>query len=289
VIRARARLAKAAAALAKWEAKQRPKVRNTTDPDSRLMPTKAGFVQGYNPQNVVTEDGVILATELTQDTGDARQAIPMMAAAEAAASLVTNVQSGLARAAGEACSCRPAADEDGGGIDTDEPNPSTRPACLVHPAGIGVMVMDAGYSSRENLTADGPDRLIADGKRSDIEKAAREADTADPVEPDQTGPEQAEPADPVQPVDAAEPDPIDPVERNARRLRTPEGIATYRRRGHIAETPHGHIKHNMGIRALTRRGLPRASAEWKFVCATYNLGQLLRVLTRTGRSLPMAA
>jgi hypothetical protein len=31
-------------------------------------------------------------------------------------------------------------------------------------------------------------------------------------------------------------------------LKTPDGIAAYRQRGHIAETPHGNIKHNMGIR-----------------------------------------
>jgi len=41
----------------------------------------------------------------------------------------------------------------------------------------------------------------------------------------------------------------------------PEGIAGYRHRGHIAETPHGHIKHNMGIRQLSVRGKPKASAE----------------------------
>ncbi len=171
VIRARARLAKAEAALAEWEAKQRPKVRNTTDPDSRLMPTASGFIQGYNPQNVATEDGFILATELTQDTNDLQQAIPMMAAAEAAADLVTGIHSGLAQDAGEPCVCPPATDQKPGG-DTAAPA-SARPACPVHPAGIGTMVMDAGYHSQDNLTADGPDRLIATGKRRDLERAAR--------------------------------------------------------------------------------------------------------------------
>ena len=282
VIRARAGLAKAEAALTKWEANQRPKVRNTTDPHSRLMPTKNGFIQGYNPQNVATEDGVILATELTQDTRDERQAIPMMAKAEAAASLVTSIQSGLAQAAGEQCTCS-STTEDTIGADDDKPAPLTRPTCPIHPAGIGTMVMDAGYDSRDNLSADGPDRLIANANRRDVEKVAREAESADPVESDQARPL---PDDPPAPT---EPDPIDPVERNAQRLRTPEGIATYRRRGHIAETPHGHIKHNMGIRTLTRPGLARADAEWKLICATFNLGQLLRTLARTGQCLPTPA
>ena len=55
------------------------------------------------------------------------------------------------------------------------------------------------------------------------------------------------------------------------RLKTEDGIAAYRQRGHIAETPHGHIKHNMGIRQLSVRGKPKAGAEWTFICAVHNL------------------
>jgi hypothetical protein len=65
----------------------------------------------------------------------------------------------------------------------------------------------------------------------------------------------------------------------AARLATPEGIAAYRQRGHIAETPHGNIKHNMGIRRLTMRGKPKAAAEWTFTCAVHNL---IKAIT-TGR------
>ena len=56
-----------------------------------------------------------------------------------------------------------------------------------------------------------------------------------------------------------------------KRLRTPEGIAAYRQRGHIAETPHGDIKHNMRFPQLSLRGRHKAAAEWKFVCAVRNL------------------
>ena len=46
-------------------------MRNITDPDSRLMPGRGGgFLQGYNAQNVTSEDGLIIATELTYDTGE---------------------------------------------------------------------------------------------------------------------------------------------------------------------------------------------------------------------------
>jgi transposase len=52
---------------------------NTTDPDSRKMKTRRGFIQGYNPQIVVDVDTqIILATDLTQDHNDRRQLTPML-------------------------------------------------------------------------------------------------------------------------------------------------------------------------------------------------------------------
>ena len=62
-----------------------------------------------------------------------------------------------------------------------------------------------------------------------------------------------------------------PAAAMAARLATPDGIAAYRRRGHIGETFHGDLKHNMGIRRLTVRGLPKASGEWTFATAVRNL------------------
>jgi hypothetical protein len=62
-----------------------------------------------------------------------------------------------------------------------------------------------------------------------------------------------------------------PIAAMAARLATEEGITAYRKRGHIAETPHGHIKHNMGIRQLATRGKPKASAEWRFTVTVHNL------------------
>ena len=64
-------------------------VRNITDPDSRLMPVRGGgFIQGYNTQNVTSEDGLVIATELTDDPADMAWFEPMMAQAEQAAALI---------------------------------------------------------------------------------------------------------------------------------------------------------------------------------------------------------
>ena len=38
---------------------------NVTDPESRIMKTRGGYVQGYNGQAVVTEEQIILAAEIT--------------------------------------------------------------------------------------------------------------------------------------------------------------------------------------------------------------------------------
>jgi transposase len=276
VVRARASLAKAQTRQAKRDnnqERQRLALRNTTDPDSRLMPTRSGFIQGYNAQNVVTEDLFILATDVTQQTGDAEQWEPMMDQAQKATDLVTTVRSGQAQAAGESCTCPAEHDED----EDDPPAPSAgvdvvqgRPACPLHPNGIGIAIGDAGYLSRRNLTAPGPDRLIATGKRHDVEKAAR----TPAGEPTTQQPDSGD----------GEPDPIDAM---ADRLRTPEAIAIYRQRGHIAETPHGHIKHNMGIRAFARHGLARVKAEWTLICTVYNLERLQRALRSAGQQVPV--
>jgi transposase len=55
---------------------------NVTDPDSRFLRTRAGSVQGYNAQAVVTEHQIIVAAELTQDANDVRQLQPMLRAVD---------------------------------------------------------------------------------------------------------------------------------------------------------------------------------------------------------------
>ena len=126
------------------------------------------------------------------------------------------------------------------------------------------MLADTGYCSEGNLTCQGPDRLVATAKRRDLEKAARGQDA---------GRDQGGPA----------------TQAMRERLKTPEGIAAYRHRGHIAETPHGHIKHNMGLRRLSVRGKPKASAEWTFICAVHNLLKAITTGNLTSQALAALA
>jgi hypothetical protein len=55
--------------------------RNFTDPDSRVMPTKDGFIQGYNGQLAVdTGHQIITAHRLTANAGDQEGLVPLLEA-----------------------------------------------------------------------------------------------------------------------------------------------------------------------------------------------------------------
>jgi transposase len=51
---------------------------NVTDPESRIMKTRSGYVQGYNAQAVVTEEQIIIAADVTQQENDVHQLRPML-------------------------------------------------------------------------------------------------------------------------------------------------------------------------------------------------------------------
>ena len=53
---------------------------NTSDPESRIMKTKDGYLQGYNAQAVATEDQIVVAAEVTDEHNDNAQLHPMIAA-----------------------------------------------------------------------------------------------------------------------------------------------------------------------------------------------------------------
>lgn len=50
---------------------------NLTDPDSRIMSTKDGWVQGYNAQAIVNPHQIVLACDVSQDAGDVQLFEPM--------------------------------------------------------------------------------------------------------------------------------------------------------------------------------------------------------------------
>jgi transposase len=80
--RERARLARTLIALnaardAVADTAPAPRRANLTDPDSRVMKTQKGWVQGYNAQAIVNQHQIVLACEVSQDTGDVQLYQPM--------------------------------------------------------------------------------------------------------------------------------------------------------------------------------------------------------------------
>ena len=51
---------------------------NITDPDSRIMKTQQGWVQGYNAQAIVNRHQIVLACDVSQDAGDVQLYEPMI-------------------------------------------------------------------------------------------------------------------------------------------------------------------------------------------------------------------
>lgn len=54
---------------------------NLTDPDSRMLKTKSGYVQGYNAQAVANASQVVVAAQVVNDANDASSFVPMLTAA----------------------------------------------------------------------------------------------------------------------------------------------------------------------------------------------------------------
>jgi transposase len=198
----------------------KPKVpqRNLTDPDSAILPTQNGWIQAYNAQLAVGADHLILAVGLGNGPYDGTWFVPMMTAAQTAATHL--------RAA--------------------------RPhRHLDDPAQIGMILVDAGYATEANLTAPGPDRLIACSKAYDLQQKAA-----------------------TQPVTGPPPSTDTATAQMRHRLRTPEAAALYRKRGATVEPVNGHLKDRVGLRRFARRGLRACLAELNLAGAVHNLRRL---------------
>jgi transposase len=64
------------------------------------------------------------------------------------------------------------------------------------------------------------------------------------------------------------------TQRMGRKLRTDEGRKRFKRRKAIVEPVYGWIKHVLGFRAVSMRGLAKAKGEWSLVCLVINLRRM---------------
>ena len=116
---------------------------------------------------------------------------------------------------------------------------------------IGTVLADAGYFTEHNLTAPGPDRLIAPGKNRDVHAEARQHRAQAPPNSDASA-----------------------VDQMRHRLRDPANAALYKRRGATVEPVIAHLKEQTKLRRFARRGLQAATAELQLAAAAINLNRL---------------
>lgn len=217
---------------------------NVTDPDSRLLKTKDGYVQGYNAQAVATTDQFVVAAEVTNLAMDAPAYRPMITAAK------QNL-----KAAGERRRVRR-------------------------------VVADAGYWSTDNVALKGVDSYIAPGRARQLKKIAQaeqaratilvkvEAGHLDTtLAAEQLGVSRARVNQLRRRRRTAAPDPL--TTTMIAKLGSPPGRKIYKKRAATIEPVFAQVKHNRGIRTISRRGLAAADSEWKLIC-THNLLKVYR-------------
>ncbi|QSR33460.1 IS5/IS1182 family transposase [Marinobacterium iners] len=129
------------------------------------------------------------------------------------------------------------------------------------PASLGKvahLLADTGYFSAENVKVcgqQGIEPLIA-MKRDVHHLPLFERFAAEPVAPDSD----------------------DPVEQMAYRLKTQAGRARYALRKHTVEPVFGIIKHVMGFRQFSLRGLDKVSGEWRLATLAWNIKRMHRLV-----------
>jgi transposase len=219
---------------------------NLTDPDSRLLKTKGGYVQGYNAQAVATEQQFIVAAEVTNNAHDAPSYVPLIRAAK------TNL-----RTAGETRRLRR--------VVADAGYWSTENARMP-----GVESFIAPGRAREL-------RKIADAETDRAalldRVAAREVDKLQAAQ--QLGVTRARVNQLLRQRRTDVPDPL--TTTMSAKLATKRGRGTYKKRAATIEPIFGQIKHNRKIATISRRGLDAATSEWRLICATHNLLKLWRL------------
>ena len=209
------------------------------------MPTKDGFVQGYNAQAIVTEDQYVVAADVTNSTTDARSFAPMVGAAK------TNL-----RRAGVNGRVRTVLADAGYWGDGN-----------VHLAGVESLIAPGKSRKLGQIAKDNAARSELLGR---IE--AGEIDAGEAAQ--ELGVTRSHVNHMLRHRRAGQPESL--TTTMAAKLATPRGKRLYKKRAASVEPVFAQIKHNRRIRVLSRRGLVAADSEWKLITATHNLLKLWR-------------
>lgn len=291
------RLERALEALGDREPPERggePKV-SLTDPDSRTMVSAGGgFLQGYNCQMAVSEDGLVVAARATDHPNDLGLLSEMLEATEA----------NLARA--EIPDRPEVVVADAGYFDTDDlapleddpdaplllvattkraKQPTEAPADPEEPYREAVAALDRQDQAERLRRAE----AVARWEAGEIayREAVAELGLGIPQAYAVRAAFRAGGTDAI-PVPKRRRPPRPPRSvlvryRLESRLADPENRKLYRRRSHLAETANADMKHRRGLRQFLHRGLAAVDAELLLDCVVQNL---LRIREATGGLLP---
>jgi transposase/predicted XRE-type DNA-binding protein len=218
---------------------------NTTDPDSRLLKTKDGFVQGYNAQAAATADQVIVAATVTNGATDAPAFGPVVKDAK------TNL-----RRAGSRRRVRTVV-ADAGYWSND--NAAT--------SGVEAIIAPGKARNLDQITA-------ADQARTEVLDQVERGELTKPEAAEQLGVTRTRVNQLLRKRRRGSPATL--TTAMVAKLATPRGQRLYRQRAASIEPVFAQIKHNRGFRSFARRGLAAADSEWKLIAASHNLLKLWR-------------
>lgn len=219
---------------------------NITDPESRLMNTKDGFVQGFNAQAVATMDQFVIAAEVSNQAFDAPLYEDVIGTAKTNLKLA-GVKRRLRRVVADAGYW-------------SEHNTQLR----------GVDSFIAPGRARKL-------RTIAETEqhRSQIIDQVQAGELTKPEAAEKLGVAVPRINQILRRRRAGDPDQL--TTASIAKIDSPRGRRTYARRAGAIEPVFAQIKHNRKIRTISRRGLTAADSEWKLICATHNLLKLYRL------------
>ncbi len=219
---------------------------NITDPDSRLMNTKDGFVQGFNAQAVATVDQFVIAAEVSNQAFDAPLYEDVITASK------TNLKK-----AGERRRIRRVVADAGYWSEHNVHLPTV-----------------------ESFIAPGRARKLrkiaeSEQRRAEIIDQVQAGELSKPEAAEKLGVSVARVNQILRRRRAGDADQL--TAASIAKIDSPRGRRTYARRAGTIEPVFAQIKHNRKIRTISRRGLTAADSEWKLICATHNLLKLYRL------------
>lgn len=257
---------------------------NVTDPDSRIMKTPSGFVQGFNAQAAVTADQILVAAELTASPVDVHELEPVVTATRANLDEV---------GVGEAI----------GTIVADAGYYSTKNALLE--TGAELLIAPTKGASLPTKAPAEPEDRRGEAAQLERERAARMAEVFDrsltneitlTAAASELGLSLSRACVLRQDYQRHGLDALvrrkrangegrgpRPVERSRRvrhamlrRFASARARFLYAQRSIAIEPVFGQIKAARGVRRFQRRGLAACASEWKLLAATHNLLKLWR-------------